>query len=102
MTTLEATREALREKSRRTFGQSHRLELMLAVGRSADGIVCLTELAKNLDVSLSSLQKPFQSLIHTGLISPLPDADSRYHFYSRNPSAAWLWAEELAQLELGA
>ena len=97
MTATRVSRETLREMSRQVFGQAHRLELMLAVGRSDDGIVCLTELAKALDVSVSSLQKPFQSLVHARLISPLPDVDSRYRFYARNPSAAWLWAEELAR-----
>lgn len=99
MTPTQVSRETLRETSRQVFGQAHRLEVMLAVGRSDDGIVCLTELAKSLDVSVSSLQKPFQSLVHARLISPLPDADSRYRFYARNPSAAWEWAEELARLD---
>lgn len=96
MAKTDVSRETLRELSRQVFGQSHRLELMLAVARSEDGIVCLTELASSLGVSVSSLQKPFQALVHARLISPLPDADSRYRFYARNPSAAWEWAEELA------
>lgn len=96
MTRLGADRETLRETSRVVFGQTHRLEVMLAVARSDDGIVCLTEVAKVLSVSVSSLQKPFQALIHARLLSPLPDVDSRYRFYARNPSAAWAWAEELA------
>lgn len=99
MAATRTSRETLRETSRQVFGQTHRLELMLEVGRSDDGIVCLTDLAKSLDVSVSSLQKPFQSLVHARLINLLPDADSRYRFYARNPSAAWQWAEELAQLE---
>ena len=99
MATVDTRRETLRETSRAVFGQAHRLEVMLAVGRSDDGIVCLTELAQTLDVSVSSLQKPFQALVKARLISPLPDVDSRYRFYARNPSAAWSWAEELALLD---
>ena len=99
MAAVDTRRETLRETSRQVFGQAHRLEVMLAVARSDDGIVCLTELAKALEVSVSSLQKPFQALVHARLISPLPDADSRYRFYTRNPSAAWAWAEELALLD---
>lgn len=84
--------------SRAVFGQAYRLELMLAVARSEDGIVSLSEMAQVLSVGISSLQKPFQSLVQARLLSPLPDADSRYRFYVRNASAAWSWAEELAQL----
>lgn len=96
MAEVETSRETLRELSRVVFGQAYRLEVMLAVGRSADGIVSLTELSKSLGVSASSIQKPLQSLVQARLISPLPDADSRYRFYARNPSSAWEWAEELA------
>jgi DNA-binding IclR family transcriptional regulator len=83
--------------SRVIFGQTHRLELMLAVAASPDGIVCLTELAKELEVSVSSLQRPFESLVQSRLLSPLPDADSRFRYYARNPSSAWSWARELKQ-----
>lgn len=96
MSLTSTDRETLRKLSRIVFGQTHRLELMLAVARSPDGIVSLTELAKALDVSASSLQTPLQSLVQSQLLSPLPAVDSRYRFYSRNPSAAWQWAEELA------
>jgi hypothetical protein len=48
----------LRDKSQVAFGQRYRLELMLAVAASDDGIVCLTDLARQLDVSISNLQIP--------------------------------------------
>jgi DNA-binding IclR family transcriptional regulator len=86
----------LREISKSVFGQALRLELMLLVAHSDDGVVCLTELAKSLEVSVSSLQRPFESLIAAKLLSPLPDSDSRFRYYLRNPSAAWEWADELA------
>lgn len=99
MALIASRREALRETSRAVFGQTYRLEMMLAVARSDDGIVCLTDLAKVLSVSVSSLQKPLMSLVQARLLTPLPDVDSRYRFYARNPSSAWAWAEELALLE---
>ncbi|WP_199922298.1 hypothetical protein [Microterricola viridarii] len=90
-------REALRSVSQAAFGQQHRLELMLCIANAEDGIFSLTELAKALDVTMSSLQRPMDSLLATQLISALPDADSKYRYYTRNPSAAWAWAHELAQ-----
>jgi hypothetical protein len=92
------SREHLRSVSRAVFGQHYRLELMLEVADSEDGIVCLTDLSKALDVTMSSLQRPFESLVASALISPLPDADSRFRYHTRNPSAAWDWAYELAGL----
>jgi DNA-binding transcriptional ArsR family regulator len=77
------------------FGQRYRLELMLAVAESEDGIVCLTDLAKLLDISISNLQGPLRALIGAGLLTALPRGDSRRKFYIRNPSAAWTWANEL-------
>jgi DNA-binding MarR family transcriptional regulator len=87
----------LRTLSQAAFGQRYRLELMLAVAADGDGIVCLTDLARTLDVSVSNLQQPLKSLIATGLLSLLPAADSRRKFYIRNPSSAWSWAQELAR-----
>ncbi|MCS5498375.1 hypothetical protein NY547_14075 [Cnuibacter physcomitrellae] len=86
----------LRGVSKRAFGQSHRLELMLAIADAEDGIITQTDLARSLNVSMSSLQKPFQDLVTIGLISALPDADSRFRYFTRNPSRAWDWAYELA------
>ncbi|WP_200825562.1 hypothetical protein [Kibdelosporangium aridum] len=85
----------LRELSRAAFGQRYRLELMLAVADSSDGIVCLTDLARALDVTVSNLQQPLMALVAVGLLTPLPRNDSRRRFYLRNPSSAWQWAAEL-------
>ena len=90
--------ESLRAVSRTAFRQDYRLELMLAIADSEDGLVCLTDLARALDVSTSNLQTPLQNLATLGLISPMPRGDSRRKFYLRNPSAAWDWARELASV----
>ncbi|MFJ1768051.1 hypothetical protein ACIOD2_47580 [Amycolatopsis sp. NPDC088138] len=87
--------ERLRRVSQHAFGQRYRLELMLAIAGTGDGIVCLTDLAKTLEITISNLQSPLRALVETGLISPLPRGDSRRKFYIRNPSAAWAWAQEL-------
>ena len=71
---------------------------MLAIADSDDGVVCLTDLAKALNVTVSSLQRPFEAVVAAKLISPLPDSDSRFRYYLRNPSAGWAWARELKQL----
>jgi len=69
---------------------------MLAVADAKDGIVCLTDLAHTLKITMSNLQQPLKALVATGLVSPLPAGDSRRKFYLRNPSSAWAWASELA------
>lgn len=86
----------LRELSRVLFGQTYRLEVMLAIGRSPDGLVNLTDLAVELGVTPSNVQGSLGSLVAAGLISPMPHGDSKRRFYSRNPSLAWAWAIELA------
>lgn len=89
--------ERLRALSQAAFGQRYRLELMLAVADSSDGIVCLSDLAGTLGVAISNLQQPLKALLTTGLLSPLPAGDSRRKFYIRNASAAWQWARELQE-----
>jgi len=92
----QANVERLRAVSRVAFGQTHRLELMLAVLRIEDGVCTLTDLATLLDVPVSSLQRPFEALVDLELIRPIPDGETRMRFYFRTPSAAWDWARELA------
>ena len=53
--------EALRELSRAAFRQDYRAELMIAISDAQDGIVCLTDLARALDVSISNLQAPLKN-----------------------------------------
>ena len=89
--------EVIRALSVVVFGQRHRLELMTAVARSEDGIVCLKDLAEEQRVSSSSLQKPLKDLLSAGLLSALPSGDSKRRYYQRTPSAAWEFAVELVE-----
>lgn len=91
------TRERLRDLSDVVFGQRYRLEVMAAIATADDGIVCLTDLARSLDVTPSNLQRPLQSLTTAELISRLPSGDSRRRYYRRNPSLAWEFALELVR-----
>ncbi len=68
---------------------------MLAVADSQDGIVNLTDLARELDQSTSNIQGPLRSLVDLGLISPAPQGDSKRKHYIRNPSSAWQWVREM-------
>jgi DNA-binding transcriptional regulator GbsR (MarR family) len=86
----------MRALSHVAFRQDYRLELMLAIEEAADGIVCLTDLARTTEISISNLQVPLKNLVDLGLLSPLPRGDSRRKFYMRNESAEWAWARELA------
>jgi DNA-binding MarR family transcriptional regulator len=87
----------LRDVSRAAFGQQYRLEVMLAASRSEDGLVCLTDLARDLGLSVSNVQGALKSLVALRLLTEMPAGDSRRKFYLRNPSAAWAWAEEMAR-----
>ncbi|WP_425310716.1 helix-turn-helix domain-containing protein [Ammonicoccus fulvus] len=87
--------EVLRDLSRAAFGQAYRLEVMLAVADSDDGLITQTELARELGVSVSNVQAPVRSLIGCGLLTQLPQGDSRSKFLMRNRSAAWEWVKEL-------
>lgn len=97
MSTGENT-EALRRLSRAAFGQTYRLEVMLAVAEAPDGLVTQTILARNLGVSVSNVQKAVRSLLDCGLLTELPQGDQRSKFLLRNPSAAWEWAEEMRKM----
>ncbi|MEO6944779.1 MAG: MarR family transcriptional regulator [Lacisediminihabitans sp.] len=92
----ESTVEEVRRLSRAAFGQRYRLELMVSIANSPDGLVSLGELSAQLGVTPSNLQKPLQSLLDTALISPTHSGDSRRIYYIRNESLAWAWALELA------
>lgn len=90
--------EALRRLSRAAFGQTYRLEVMLAVAKAPDGLVTQTTLARNLGVSVSNVQKAVRSLLDCDLLTELPQGDQRSKFLLRNPSAAWAWAEEMRKM----
>lgn len=90
--------QALRQLSRDAFGQTYRLEVMLAVAESPDGLICLTDLAQELRISASNVQLALQSLVKTDLVARLPRGDSRRRHYVRNPSAAWDWARQMKDL----
>ena len=88
---------AMRRMSRDAFGQSYRLEVMTAIARSEDGLVCLTDLASTLGLSTSRIQGALRSLVDVGLLTEMPPGDGRRRFLLRNRSAAWEWAEEMTQ-----
>lgn len=78
------------------FGQKYRLEVMVAIASSEDGLVCLTELAKHLELTPSNLQNPLRDLVRCGFLSRLPPGDSKRRYYRRNESLAWAFALEAA------
>ena len=93
----DSGRTRLRELSHAAFGQQYRLEVMLAAAHSPDGLVCLTDVARELGLSISNVQGSLKSLVTVGLLEEMPAGDSRRKFYLRNPSAAWDWAEQMSQ-----
>lgn len=87
----------LRYISKTAFGQTYRLEVMLAVADSEDGLVNLTDLARSVGQQVSSIQAPLRDLIELGLVSEAPSGDTKRKHYLRNPSSVWTWVRELAQ-----
>lgn len=98
---MSVSPEQVRALSLVLFGQRYRLEVMVAIGRSADGIVCLTDLSRDLGVTTSNLQNPLRDLVAAGLLSRLPSGDSKRKFYRRNTSLAWQFAVEMAEAASG-
>lgn len=92
----DVEREEIRRLSHAAFNQRYRLECMLAIGASPDGLFCLSDLATELGVTTSNLQKPLASLLEVGLIARTFSGDSKRRFYTRNDSLAWAWAFELS------
>jgi DNA-binding MarR family transcriptional regulator len=88
--------EHIRAMSEALFGQKYRLETMLAIAHAPDGLVCLTDLARQLVVSPSCLQRPLHDLAKCGLLSRLPATDSKRRYYQRQDSLAWAFAVEIA------
>jgi len=88
--------EGLRALSRAAFGQTYRLEIMLAITEVEDGLVTLTDLARTLGLSTSNVQAALRSLVATGLLTELPKGDNRRKYLSRNPSPAWDWARQMS------
>ncbi len=91
----QAELERWRAVSKVAFGQTHRLELMLAILDIEDGVCSLSELAARLGVPISSLQRPFDALSALELIRPIPDGETRTRFHMRTQSPAWDWARTL-------
>lgn len=85
----------LRALSRAAFGQTYRLEIMLAIAEAEDGLVTLTDLARTLGLSTSNVQAALRSLVAAGLLSQRPKGGDRRKYLSRNPSLAWDWARQM-------
>ena len=89
------TRDRVRDLSETMFRQRYRLELMVAVATSDDGLVCLIDLAASLGVTPSNLQRPLADLTSASLLTRRDAGDSRRRYYARNQSLAWEFALEL-------
>jgi DNA-binding IclR family transcriptional regulator len=88
--------EHIRAMSEVLFGQRYRLEAMLAIASAEDGLVCLTDLAQQLEIPPSNLQSSLRDLARCGLLSRLPPDGSKRRYYQRNESLAWAFAKEMA------
>lgn len=82
--------------SKSLFGQVHRLDLMIYIAESKDGLINPTELSFDLRLPQSALQAPLRDLTDGGLLV-LEERRGRRLFYRRVDSAAWDWVRELKQ-----
>ncbi len=78
------------------FGQRYRLEAMVAIASAPDGLVCMIDLAQQLELTPSNLQRPMRDLARCGLLTRLPPDDSKRRYYQRTDSLAWAFAVEIA------
>lgn len=98
---LVSSPDQVRTLSQVVFGQRYRLEVMVAIASSDSGTVCLTDLAKQLNVTASNLQRPLADLLQAGLLSPLPHPNSKRKLYRRRDSLGWAFAVELCSIAGG-
>jgi DNA-binding IclR family transcriptional regulator len=71
---------------------------MLAIAADLSQLVTLSDLARDLGVGPSQVQKPLVSLVESGLLVPHDVPGGRYRLYVPVESPAWAWAEELKQI----
>src|SRR5260370_1750976 len=88
--------EHIRAMSEVLFGQRYRLEAMVAIASAPDGLVCMIDLAQQLELTPSNLQRPMRDLARCGLLTRLPPDDSKRRYYQRTDSLAWAFAVEIA------
>ena len=95
---MATKRERLRTKSKKLFGNSYMLEVMVGVAESPDR-VNLTQLLVGKGVSPSSYSGPLRRLADVGLLrlAPRNDDDHRERWYEAKDSPLWDAAVELAQ-----
>lgn len=93
--------DQIRKRSSAAFGQSYRIEVMLAIAETDSRQVALSEISKRLHIQMSSVQRPLQSLVEMGLLTPSHDSSTRTKNYIRNESAGWVFAYELSGLKPG-
>lgn len=95
------TIEEIRKRSSDAFGQSYRIEVMIAVAEAEQRLVALSDVSRVLEVPPSSVQRPLQSLVEIGLLATSSDSSTRKKNYTRNESSGWMFAYELSGLKPG-
>ncbi len=93
--------DQIRARSTAAFGQSYRIEVMLAIAEADSRHVALSEISKRLHIQMSSVQRPLQSLVEIGLLTRSEDSSTRTKNYIRNESTGWQFAYELSGLKPG-
>lgn len=93
--------DTIRKRSAMAFGQSYRLEVMVAIAESDERRISLSDIAQALGVPASSIQKPLRALVDLGLLTESADSSTRKKYYVRNESSGWTFAYELSGLKRG-
>ena len=88
------TREAIRARSKRLFGNADRLEVALAVARSA-GLVHAQELSNQLQISPPRVRSQLLAFVEAGIMRALP-RDGLVQNYERLEDPFWEFVSSLA------
>ena len=88
--------DALRDKSKRLYGNRYRLEVAVAVGRAAETFY-LAEIARKIGADDPPVRNILLDMVDAGLLRALKGKRGAAKFYERRPSRYWAMAETMLE-----
>jgi len=86
----------LRLLSKLLFGNLDRLDVILAVGDSPDGLICAADLEHELGLANNRVRAQLKTLADAGFVDALPRGrGDRIQWYQRRSSALWTLCADL-------
>ncbi len=88
-------REQLREQSKGLFGNKDRLDVLLAIADSDDGMVNATDLEHEIGLINSRVRAQLRALVKVGLLSEVDTGQDKKRWYIRSDSSFWQACQDL-------